>query len=124
MVQDSVHLQMSIDSCQNRRFTNINLHTKEKRNLGMQRISGSMPAEQVVEIVGHKHIVATVNDGTSVMVKYGKLIEKEQQLCYAHGTHSAVCDFLYSPTSSTCIERLPFDEEGYIDAEILADLNK
>ena len=30
------------------------------------------------------------------MVKYGKLIEAEQQLCYAHGIHLAVCDFLYS----------------------------
>ena len=90
---------------------NINLHTKECFwNLGMQRISGSMPAEKIVEMVSHKlleyglvlskHIVATVNDGASVMVKYGKLIEPEQQLCYAHGIHLAVCDFLYSPTSS------------------------
>ena len=54
----------------------------------MQRIIGSMPAERVVDLVCqklfefgidlNKHIVATVNDGASAMVKYGKLIEAEQ----------------------------------------------
>ena len=119
-------------SCHNRRFMNINLHTKECFwNLGMQRISGSMPAEKVVEMVSHKlleyglvlskHIVATVNDGASVMVKYGKLIEPEQQLCYAHGIHLAVCDFLYSPTSSF-IEKMPLDEEEFSD-DAITDLD-
>ena len=32
------------------------------------------------------------------MVKYGKIIESEQQLCNAHGFHLGVCNFVYSPT--------------------------
>ena len=102
---------------------NINLHTKVKFwNLGMQRIKGSMPAQKMVELVHkkllefgidlNKHIVATVNDGASVMVKYGTLIEPEQQLCYAHGIRLAVCDFLYSKTSNV-FEALSPDEDEY-----------
>ena len=66
-------------------------YQREVWNLGMQRIVGSLPAEGVVELVRQKLaefwdkldklIVATVNDGASVMVNYGKLIEPEQQLC-------------------------------------------
>ena len=58
------------------------------------------------------------------MVKYGKLIEPEQQLCYAHGIHLAVCDFLYS-LNSTCIKEIIYngDDDGYLasDDEILDD---
>ena len=55
------------------------------------------------------------------MVKYGKLIEPEQQLCYSHGIHLAVCDFLYSPTSNF-IERMPLDEEKFSD-DTITDLD-
>ena len=50
-----------------------------------------MQAERVVDLVNqkliefgidpNKHIVATVNDGASAMVKYGKLIEAKQICC-------------------------------------------
>ena len=32
--------------------------------------------------------------GSAVMVKFGKYIPCEHQLCYAHGIHLAVCDAL------------------------------
>ena len=87
-----------------------------------------MQAERVVDLVCkklfefgidlNKYIVATVNDGASVMVKYGRLIEAEQQLCYAHGIHWAVCDFLYSK-GPNCSEGMYFNEDDYFtDAEI------
>ena len=42
-------------SCRNRRFMNINLHTKDEFwKIGMQRITGSLPAENVVELVRNK----------------------------------------------------------------------
>ena len=87
-----------------------------------------MPAERVVDIVRqklfefeidlNKHIVATINDGGSVMVKYGELIKAEQLLCYAHGIHLAVCDFLYSKAPS-CSDGMYLNEDDYFaDAEI------
>ena len=82
-----------------------------------------MPAQKVVELVHkkllefgidlNKHTVATVNDGASVMVKYGTLIEPEQQLCYAHGIHLAVCDFLYSKTTNLFEALSPDDGTMY-----------
>ena len=62
---------------------NINLHIKEKFwNLDLQRTIRSMQAERVVDLVCqklfkfgidlNKHILETVNDGASVMVKYGQ----------------------------------------------------
>ena len=64
-----------------------------------------MPAEKAVEAVQNKlsefglevekHVVACVTDGACAMVKFGKIIDCDQQLCYAHGIHLAVCDVLY-----------------------------
>ena len=127
LILNGTRFAISIDeytSSRNRRFMNINLHIKEKFwNLCLQRIIGSMPAERVVDLVCqklfefgidlNKHIVATVNDGASVMVKYGRLIEAEQQLCYAHGIHLAVCDFLYSKAPN-CSEGMYFNEDDYL----------
>ena len=42
-----------------------------------------------------KHVVACVTDGASVMVKFGKIIDCDHQLCYAHGIHLAVCDGIH-----------------------------
>ena len=128
LIQNGTRFSIFLDeytSCGNRRFMNINLHTKEEFwNLGMQRIVGSLPAEGVVELIRQKlaefgieldkHIIATVNDGASVMVKYGKLIEPEQ-LCYAHGIHLAVCDFLYSHTQSSIVEMSLSEDEYFTD---------
>ncbi len=42
-------------------------------------------------------IVAATTDGAKVMVKFGRLIPSLHQLCFSHGYHLAVCDFLYKP---------------------------
>ncbi|GBP18471.1 hypothetical protein EVAR_93876_1 [Eumeta japonica] len=40
-------------------------------------------------------IVAIVTDAPNVMIKVGRLVCGEQQLCLAHGVNLAVCDVLY-----------------------------
>ena len=79
-------------------------------NLGMVKIACAMPAEKAVETVQNKllefglnlekHVVACVTNGASVMVKFGKIIYCDHQLCYAHGIHFAVCDVLLEITIS------------------------
>lgn len=64
-----------------------------------------MPADKCIELLEckletfglslSKDIVGICTDGTSVMVKVGRLLEAEQQLCYAHGIQLAVLDVLY-----------------------------
>ena len=71
----------------------------------LQIFSGSFPAEVAAEIVERrldefnvlqeKQVVACVTDGAAVMVKFGKSIPCEHQLCYTHGIHLAACDVLY-----------------------------
>jgi hypothetical protein len=41
-------------------------------------------------------VVAIVTDGPNIMLKVGKLIAAEHQVCFAHGIHLAVCDILYN----------------------------
>lgn len=99
-------------SLNNRRYLNINVHKSGGSfwNLGMVKIDGAMPAEKAVEAVQNKlsefsldlekHVVACVTDGASVMVKFGRIIDCDHQLCYAHGIHLAVCDVLYRKTDT------------------------
>jgi hypothetical protein len=67
-------------SVRNRRYLNINLHTeKQFWNLGITRVSGTMPGEKCVEIIENKlkdyglslrkDIVSITTDGASVMKK-------------------------------------------------------
>jgi len=42
----------------------------------------------------HADIVCICTDGASEMVKVGKIIEPEQQLCLAYGVQLAVLDVL------------------------------
>ena len=94
-------------SLQNKRFMNINLHTEDDHwNLGVFRIEGSMTSDRVVELVNEKlgtyslnldeHILCATTDGALVMVRYGKLVLPEHQLCYAHAIHLSVIDVLYN----------------------------
>ena len=64
-----------------------------------------MPAERVENLVKerlHKfglkmeNIVAATTDGASVMKSFGRMICCVHQLCFAHGYHLAVTDFLYA----------------------------
>ena len=69
----------------------------------MAEISGRMTAEKTVaedklsefSLSLSRHIVTVVPDGTSAMVKFGRCVDCEHQLCYAHAIHLAVCVVLY-----------------------------
>ena len=71
----------------------------------MLQIYDSFPAQVAAEIVERrfdvfnvsleKHVVTCITDGAAVMIKFGKYIPCEHQLCYAHGIHLSVCDVLY-----------------------------
>ena len=74
--------------------------------LGVARCHGSMPAEKCLDLLQSKladfglelskHVTCVTTDGTSVMVKFGKLLPCEHHLCLAHAVHLAVMDALYS----------------------------
>lgn len=94
-------------SARNRRYININVHGKNGycNNLGLIRAMGSCTSAFILETVT-KHleffnlsfqtdIVATTNDGASVMVKYGKDCPSESLLCLCHGLHLAVVETFY-----------------------------
>ena len=93
-------------SARKRRYMNVNLHDEGAFwSLGLIRVEGSMPAERCIELLEAKlsenglslenDIFSITTDGASVMVKVGKLLKADQQLCYAHGIHLAVTDVLY-----------------------------
>ena len=85
----------------------VNIHYEnEFINLGLIRMFGSCDAAKMLQLLEkyladfgiiyiQASIVSIVSDGASVMKKLGKLSQVYNQLCYAHGTHLAVCDVLY-----------------------------
>ena len=59
-----------------------------------------------------------VTDGVSVMVKFGNSIPCEHQLCYAHGTHLAVCENNATVISATASEEMrDKDDSPYISQD-------
>ena len=85
---------------------NLNLHyDSDPVNLGMVIIKGSMSAERAENLVKERlhefgfkmeDIVAAMTDGASVMKSFGRMICCVHQLCFAHGYHLVVTDFLYA----------------------------
>jgi hypothetical protein len=124
MVSTEKRFSITLDeytSLKNRRFINVNVHQENEHwNLGLKRISGSLPAEKAVAVVTEKleefglsivdHIVCSVTDGASVMVKFGKLIPTEHQTCYAHAIHLAVQDVVYEKPAKS--QSTSSDEEN------------
>jgi hypothetical protein len=116
----------------NKRFLNINIHKSDTsvHHLGLVRVKGSMSAEvclrSVVERLAHfdieikTDIVCCTSDAAAVMTKFGSLIECEQQLCYTHGVHLAVCDILYSKQTLN-VEQC-HDEDSHSEDENDEDL--
>lgn len=103
-------------SLRNKRFLNVNIHAFHKDkpifwNLGLVRIFGSLPAETCVTILAEKlseydlsldkDVVSITTDGAKVMVKIGRLIKPDQQLCYAHGIQLAIIDVIYKKQDSS-----------------------
>ena len=125
-------------SLKNRRFINVNVHQKNEHwNLGLKRISGSLPADKAVSIVTEKleefglniadQIVCSVTDGASVMVKFGKLIPTEHQTCYSHAIHLAVQEVMYENPSKhqniSSDEEIDLEEKNSSEEEENSDLS-
>jgi len=103
-------------SSRQRRYMNINVHdqTRNVFNLGLVRIVGSSNAEKVLlHVTDHlkafhlsfeNDIVATTNDGASVLVKYGRECPAELQLCLNHGIHLAVCETFYFKGQASSVQ--------------------
>lgn len=97
-----------------KRYLNITLHNGLKSlqyclaSIG----SGKCDAQKLKQIVSNKlqnidldlkaDIVASINDGASVMKKYGTLMPFEQQLCLNHGINLAIMDVLYKQNIPEC----------------------
>ena len=78
----------------------------------------------------HTDIVAIITDGASIMKKVGKIINIDQQLCFAHGVQLGVIEVLYkkletaqqydkedeneSDESDSCPEQDIYDSERFI----------
>lgn len=120
-------------STSNKRYMAVNVHSYKKFwNLGLVPIYGSMTAENCLRILKERlsefdisletDIVAIVTDGPNVMIKVGRLVCTEHQLCLAHGINLAVCDVLYekhnylqhSPTSDDTLNE-PAVTVDYMD---------
>lgn len=114
-------------SVSNERYININTHFTDgvMINLGLVMVTGSLPADKILEIVkevladfGFKpnDVFGATTDGAMVMVKFGRLSGYWHQLCYNHGLHLAVCDVLYKKLSEEPeVEDESDDDDG--DAE-------
>ncbi|XP_013199728.1 uncharacterized protein LOC132903872 isoform X2 [Amyelois transitella] len=127
-------------SLRNKRYMNINLHSKgfggfNFKNLGLVKISGSMPAQKAFELLRDHlakfkvsvddDVISQTTDGASVMIKMGTYFKGYHQLCLAHGIQLAVIDTLYKLGSQIPIIHHTSDEEfesddTYEDDEDLA----
>ena len=100
-VSENERFSISTDewtSHSNQKYMVIELHlkNKEKHNLGLKRIYGSLPAEKCAEMIAdamheygleNKHIVCTAIDGAPVMKKCSRILDIPPQVCIAHGIH-------------------------------------
>ena len=93
-------------SLRNRLYMNLNLHNATNfPSLGLIRICGSMNTEKAIQFVHDRlekfhlkldnDIVATITDGASVMMKFGKTTTPIYLACLVHAIHLCICDILY-----------------------------
>ncbi len=94
-------------STANKRYMNVNVHSVKGSfwNLGLIRIFGSATSEACHEYIQTKleefglsfstNVFSLTTDGAAVMKKLGRISEKPQQLCIAHGIHLAVLEVIY-----------------------------
>ena len=87
----------------------------------MQRINGSMKAENAVLIIAEKlsefgfnlleHIAEMVTDGATVVEKTSRLSEVLHQICHFHDIHLTVVDALYKMNNSGKHEDESFNQK-------------
>lgn len=89
----------------NRRYLNVNVHTSSGRaiNLGLIRVTGSCPAEELERLFGKKlnefeltkeDIIGCTSDGARVMQRFGRMLWCTHQECLNHGLHLGVIDII------------------------------
>lgn len=139
-ITDDQMVSLTLDewtSVSNERYLNINIHFMDGYmiNLGLVAVSGSLPAERIVEEVKKAlksfnikpdNVFGATTDGAAVMIKFGKSSGYWHQLCYNHGLHLAVCDVLYknapaSADSDSSDEEEADDDNGSNDDELDLD---
>lgn len=130
IVDEGGRLGMIIDewlSLRQRRYFNLTLtHETLAFNLGMVRIKGSFTSENgLAAIHAHlsrfslilkNHIIATTNDGTSVM-KNGRISGLVTQICLNHGIHLSVEDsgLFKKRKNASLVDESATDELNYDD---------
>lgn len=99
-------------SIRNRRYLNVNLHSLNGRcfNLGLIRIPGSCPAEEVERLfwiklqefgMNKEDVIGCTSDGARVMIKFARMLDAIHQLCFNHGIHLGVIDVIVEKKSDT-----------------------
>ena len=114
------------------RFLNVCLKAEESHNLGLVRVSGSLNAVSLSDMIAARvaefglelnQIVGISCDGCSTNVKLGKELFKTygiyQQLCLAHCIHLTCTDIIYKKIGSTSLMEV---EDSIFADEIEDDL--
>lgn len=124
--EEGKRFSMTLDewsSIRNRRYLNVNLHTNQALfNLGLIRIKGSCPSEELERLTNEKlkefmvsmaDIVAATTDGAAVMVKFGNRMPTIHQQCYNHAFHLAIVDVIFKKKASASA----LEDEGREESE-------
>lgn len=102
-IQKASKVSITMDewSSKSRRYLNVNVHTSQSATicLGLIQIEGSATSDNIYSLLLEKlseyrlsidKVIASTNDGASVMTKIGKNSNFQMHLCIAHGIHLAV----------------------------------
>ena len=95
----TTHIATEYTSKRNRSYLGINIHNASIgfANLGLVRIHGSMPSEELYKLVDlaldkfdlkiENDIISATSDGASIMTKWGRMISCLHIQCMAHAVH-------------------------------------
>ena len=132
MAQSGTRFSITVDewtSCNSKRYLNVTLHSQEDSyKLGLTSIEGSCDSYKVHSLVEQKlmeygikfcHILASTEDGASIMKKYGRLNGIENQFCINHAIHLAVLDTFYKKVSvvNKPVDKIPDSDSSDSDEE-------
>ena len=133
MKTENVRFSITVDEWSNfnKRYLNVTLNDcSSDYKLGLVAIKGSCTAEVLYEYVNKKlsdfginmfnDVVASTHDGAAVMQKYGSLNAIENQMCYNHAIHLAMCDVFY-PKRNTSQFQETFINESDEDMTHMSD---
>ena len=93
-------------------------------------VHGSMKTEKAIQLVNSRlskfkldldnNIVATITDGASVMMKFGKETGPIHIACLAHAIHLCICDLLYKThkMNDDVIDDITEEEDDYDETEM------